>query len=178
MFLDTGNARPSSIPKPSLRVPPLKIKLPRLEKPVKPFVSTTPIDSKFQCLLKLDRIDLSLYNISNLPSSSTIKNKNSNASTTSFTITKPHEHHKPLKRLNNSETKKQSFPLSEVFKEKRPNNSISIRPSTSDAAISLTKKQTIKGSTSTSSMSSIYRTKLTTEKRIGLFEKENSLLLE
>src|SRR5690349_11882212 len=87
LSLDTGNARPvvvPSRPEQSLRVPPLKIKLPHPEKQIKPSVSIPPTDSKFQCLVKLDRINLSLYNISNLPNSSQIKNKKSNESLTTL----------------------------------------------------------------------------------------------
>ncbi len=156
------------------------IKLPR---PEKPFVSIPLIDSKFRCLLKLDRIDLSLYNISNLPSSPPIKSKITNQllalsniiydKTKSFTITKQYEHNKPLKRLNNFETKKKISVSPEISKQKSKNDSISIRSSKNDVTISLPKKKTNRRSTSSSSMSPIYRPKPTAQKRIGLFKTKN-----
>ncbi len=129
----------------------------------------------------MDRIDLSLYPISNLPISPPIKSHESITSTTnslnlktkSLIITKPYEHHKSLKRLNHSETKKTSSLPPEIFKEKRNYNSISIRSSTSDATIALPKTKTNGTSTSTPAMSPIYRPKPTVQKRIGLFNKEN-----
>lgn len=171
LYLDTGNA--SSVPM-SQRVPPLTIRIPRPEKPQKPTVSIPPVDTKFRCLLKLDRVDLSLYNISNLPISPPIKPKKSNEflalsssannKTKSLTITKPHEHHKPLKRLNTIETKKQS---SELSKNKRSNDSKSISSSTNGLTLSIPKNTTKQRSTSSSSMSPIYR-----PKPIGAFEKK------
>jgi len=176
LYLDTGNA--SSVPM-SQRVPPLTIRIPRPEKPLKPTVSIPPVDTKFRCLLKLDRIDLSLYNISNLPSSPPIKSKITNQlltlsniiydKTKPFTITKQYEHNKPLKRLNNFETKKKIS----LSKQKSKNDSISIRSSTNDVTISLPKKKTNRRSTSSSSMSPIYRPKPTAQKRIGLFKMKN-----
>ncbi|CAF3984115.1 unnamed protein product, partial [Rotaria sp. Silwood1] len=165
LFLDTGNAQPSPISQIYPRVPPLKIKIPR-----------PSLDSKFQCLLKLDRIDLSLYDISNLKTILQTKNKKSNESsissdvinnkTKSFTISKPHEHHKPLKRLNTSEPKKQLNHSSEVFKEKSNDKSISTRSSTNNLTSSLTKNKIDRSSSSTSSMSSMYIPKRTVEKNI------------
>jgi hypothetical protein len=187
LSLDTGNARPPSIPQPPLRVPPLKIKVPRPEKPTKPSVPIVPLDSKFQCALKLNRVNLSLYDISNLPDSSQIKRDKLNESskptdsinnkTKSFNITKPHEHHKPLKRLNNSETKKQSSPPSEIFKEKRSPETISIRSSTSDVAVIFTKDKTNKRSLSISSMSPTYTPKLAIQKRTGLFKNRTEFFI-
>jgi hypothetical protein len=123
----------------------------------------------------LDRIDLSLYDISNVSDYSKIKNNTSNQSSTdnktkSLTITKPYEHHKSLKRLNTSETKKQLSLPPEISKEKRNNDLISIRSSTSDVAISSFKNQKKRRTSSTSSMSPIYRPKPTIQKRKGLLK--------
>jgi hypothetical protein len=173
LSIDTDNSRPSSI---SQRVPPLKIKLSRSEKPLKSTVSVPPLDSKFQCLLKLNRVNLSLYDICNLSSFTPIKTKKTNESSTSINnktksliITKPHEHQKPLKRLNNSETKKQTSPPSETFKKNRNGESISSRSSTSDMTTSSTKDKTKQRSASSSSMSPIYRPPSLIRKKTGLF---------
>jgi hypothetical protein len=143
----------------------------------------------------LNRINLSLYDISNLPDSSQIRTKKLNESTTSpdssnvknkklngsssspdsinnktksFNVTKPHEHHKSLKRLTNSETKKQSSPIS----EKRNSETISIRSSTSDVVASLRNDNNKKGPSSISSMSPIYRPKSVNQKQTGLLKNE------
>ncbi|CAF2392085.1 unnamed protein product [Rotaria sp. Silwood2] len=162
---DTENAQPSPIPQSYPRVPPLKIKIPR-----------PSLDSKYQCLLKLDRIDLSLYDISNLSTISQTKNKKPNESSISsdvinnktkpFTISKSHEHHKPLKRLNATEPKKQSTHSSEVNKEKPNDKSISIRLSRNNVTSSLTKDEINRRSSSISSMSSINIPKRTVEKNV------------
>ena len=159
----------------------------------------------------MNRINLSLYDISNLPNSSQIRTKKLDESTTSpdssnvktkkvnesttspdssnvktkklngsssspdsinnktksFNITKPHEHHKSLKRLTNSETKKQSTPIS----EKRNDETISIRSSTSDVVASL-RNDNKKGPSSISSMSPIYRPKSVNQKQKGLLKNE------
>jgi hypothetical protein len=174
--LDTGNARPSTIVQVPLRVPPIKIKVPRPEKPMKTSVSIPPLDTKFHCLLKLDRLNLSLYDISNLPIASQIKNKKPNESPSSsdstniktkpFTITKQHEHHKQLKRLNSSLAKKQPSPPSDISKEKHNKELSSIRlsSSSSDLALSLNKD---KMSTS-ASPSPIYQPKSSIQKQSSL----------
>ncbi|CAF4354741.1 unnamed protein product, partial [Rotaria sordida] len=83
----TGNARSTSTPQPHPRIPPLTIKIHRPpEQPLKPVVSSVPLDLKFQCLVKLDRIDLSMYNISNLSTISQTKNKKSNESSISSDV--------------------------------------------------------------------------------------------
>ncbi|UJR35659.1 hypothetical protein I4U23_028409 [Adineta vaga] len=176
---DTGNARPAVVPIPSSRVPPLKIKLPPPEKSTKLSAPIAPLDRKYHCSLKLDKINLSLYEISNLESISKMKTQNSTESTASssssdstnhktksFTITKPREHHKSLKRLNTLETKKQSSTLSEISKEKRPDESVSIRSSTSDVTVLSTKEKNKERSISSSSLSSIYRSKPAVVKQI------------
>ncbi|CAF3620216.1 unnamed protein product [Rotaria sordida] len=174
---DTGNARSTSTPQPHPRIPPLTIKIHRPpEQPLKPVVSSVPLDLKFQCLVKLDRIDLSMYNISNLSTISQTKNKKSNESSISsdvinnktkpFTISKSHEHHKPLKRLNTSEPKKQLTRSSEVSKEKSNDKSLCIRLSTNNITRSWTKDTINRSSSSISSMSSIYAPKRTVEKDV------------
>ncbi|CAF4619717.1 unnamed protein product [Rotaria socialis] len=167
---DTGNARPSSIPQPSLRVPPLKIKLSGQEKSSKQTVSATPaislpsLESKFRCLLKLDRVDLFSYEISNLANMPQAKNQKPNESSTSsnlvtnktkpVNISKPHEHHKPLKRLNNSIPKKQISHSSELAKEKPDNKPNFIRVPPNSSIASLNKDKIDIGSSSNSSTSS------------------------
>ncbi|CAM4760197.1 unnamed protein product [Rotaria magnacalcarata] len=150
---DTGNARPSPIPQSSLRVPPLKIKLSGHEKSSKQTVSATsavslpPLESKFRCLLKLDKVDLFSYDISNLANMPQAKDRKPNDSSTSsnlvtnktkpVNISKPHEHHKPLKRLNNSIPKKQISHSSEIAKEKGDNkpNVMRVPPNSSMASL-------------------------------------------
>ncbi|CAF0945313.1 unnamed protein product [Adineta steineri] len=172
---DVGNARPSSMPEAPLRVPPLKIKLSRPEKPIQPCHSIPPIDSKFKCSLKLDRVNLSLYDVINLPSSSYIKPKKSTESSTSsnsshnktksLAISKPYEHNKPLKRLNTTETKKQIPASSNISKEKRSDESISVRSSTSDINVLSVKNKSKQRSISSSSGSPIYRPKPSIQRR-------------
>ncbi|CAF1613840.1 unnamed protein product [Adineta ricciae] len=164
---DTGNTRVTDMSTPSVR-PPLKIKIPLTEKTPKQSVPDAPLERKFQCLLQLDRLDLSKYNISNLTAMAQMKNRKSSEltapssnsthqGTKSLIITKPHKHHKPLKRLNNEETKRQSTSLSEVFKDKRTDETRSVGRSTIDMRVSSAKEKSKERSDSSSSMSPIYR---------------------
>lgn len=185
--LDTGNARPSTISEQPERVAPLTLKLNRPEKTVKPSAPTASIDRKFKCLLKLDRIDLSSYDISNLPDLPQLKIKISKPCSTplilisnktkSLSITKPYEHQKHLKRLNHSETKKSSLNPSEILKKKHNNDSSSIRSSTSDVSIlSITKTKPII-SPSISSISPVYQPKPVVKNPQGLFQMKNLFFL-
>ena len=115
---ETANARSLTTNQPAPRVPPLKIKLSGPEKAVKPPVVTAPLNTKYHCDLKLSRVDLSAYDISNLPKAPVIDSAVTNKSSTSSTTvkmkpkplvgTKPFEHLKPLKRLNTLVPKKSS----------------------------------------------------------------------
>ena len=136
---DTVNARSSAPPQVPLRVPPLKIKLLPSDTTVKPSNPAPSLESRFKCALKLDRLDLSAYNISNKPASPPAKEKKvieptpalnlPTTKTKPLTISKSHEHQKPLKRLNTAEPKK-AFQIS---KDKHRPDSLSIRLSISKA---------------------------------------------
>ncbi|CAF0867335.1 unnamed protein product [Adineta ricciae] len=167
MYLDTGNTRVTDMSAPSMR-PPLKIKIPLTEKTAKQSVADAPLDRKFRCLLQLDRLDLSKYSISNIKAMAQMKNRKSSEltalssdsthqGTKSLIITKPHKHHKPLKRLNNEETKRQSTSLSEIFKEKRSDETRSVGVSAIDMTVSSAREKSKERSDSSSSMSPIYR---------------------
>ena len=142
---DTVNARSSAPPQVPLRVPPLKIKLLPSDTTVKPSNPAPSLESRFKCALKLDRLDLSAYNISNKPASPPAKEKKviepiaalslPTTKTKPLTISKSHEHQKPLKRLNTAEPKK-AF---QIFKDKPRQDSISIRLSISKAPATSTK---------------------------------------
>ena len=188
-FLDTGNAVPSPPPPPSqsaLRVPPLKIKIPRPDKPAKAPAMSPQLDTKYRCLLKLDRIDLSMYNISNLPTTPPIipaKNPMeypvlsnlANKKTKPVTITKPYEHSKPLKRLNNGEMTKQSTAISSQFSKQKPSkNPSSISPLGIDLPTRLPENKNKERSTSASSLSPIYRPRPSQKKPEGLFIRRTS----
>ncbi|CAF5010251.1 unnamed protein product, partial [Rotaria magnacalcarata] len=98
-------------------------------------------------LLKLDKVDLFSYDISNLANMPQAKDRKPNDSSTSsnlvtnktkpVNISKPHEHHKPLKRLNNSIPKKQISHSSEIAKEKGDNkpNVMRVPPNSSMASL-------------------------------------------
>ena len=175
----------TNVSTPSVR-PPLKIKIPLTEKTAKQSVPAAPLDRKFHCSLHLDRVDLSKYSISNLTAMAQMKNSKSSESssnsthlrTKSLIITKPHTHHKPLKRLNNGEMKRQSSSLSEVFKDKRMDESTSIGASAGDLTVSTTEAKSKERSVSSSSMSPIYRPLPSILKRLGLSIKENLLFNE
>ena len=185
MYLDTGNTRVLDMSTSSVR-PPLKIKIPLTEKTAKQSVPDAPLDRKFQCLLQLDRLDLSKYNISNITAMEQTKNRKSTELTASLSnsthqgtksliITKPHKHRKPLKRLNNEEKKKQSTPLAEVFKDKRMDETRSVGGSAIDMTVSSAKEKSKDRSDSSSSMSPIYRPLPSILKRLGLFTKKLTL---
>ena len=138
---ETANARPVTTNQPAPRVPPLKIKLPGPEKTVRPPVIVPPLNSKYYCDLKLERVDLSLYNISNLPTApvpeTKVANKNSAPSNGAKikpkppVVTKPYEHRKPLKRLNSSDPKKSSPSASSSSSSTSPTDLPRPKPSSS-----------------------------------------------
>lgn len=153
---ETVNVRPSPITPRSEnvpRVPPLKLKLPPT-KPTKPPVVSAPLETKFQCNLNLDRIDLSMFDISNLKDVMEEYKKKKTESThrtplvlkikdKALSISKPYEHQKPLKRLNNLEPKRLSTlspaPSTETsFKGPSRANSCSTRSVSIDTTITLT----------------------------------------
>ena len=169
LYLDSGNTRSSSIPSAPLRVPPLKIKVPRPEKSLRLNLTVPLPDSKFQCLIKLDRIDLSLYDISNLSTYSQVTVEKADKSSPILDSINNKEksstQSKLLKRLNTPEIRKStSIPL-EIAKEKSMDQSKSKRLSATDTNVSLPEDTTKKKFMSTPSPSQTY-----IPKQIGLFK--------
>lgn len=158
---ETANARPVTTNQPAPRVPPLKIKLPGPEKTVKPPVVIPALNSKYYCDLKLERIDLSLYDVSNLPKApvteTKVTNKNPAPSNSAKikaktpVVTKPYEHRKPLKRLNSADPKKSSPSVASSSSTTSPNDPP--RPKQSSSSIR-------SGSTDTTSSSVAAKSKM------------------
>jgi len=169
---DTVNARPPSLTVSESenipRVPPLKLKLPTSDKSQKSPVASQRLEPKFECSLNLDRLDLSIFDISNhqemFAEFKTKKlDKTNNRPTVpmkikqkTIPISKPNDHQKALKRLNNGESKKSSpssspiSPIEKTSKEKSRTNSSSTRTISIDTTITLSSENSI---TSASSIS-------------------------
>ena len=154
---DAVNARPPMLAPQSEnipRVPPLKLKLTSPDRPAQksPAVPTR-LEPKFQCTLNLDRIDLSMFDISNhqemaaeAKSPKSDKTSRPDAPTKikqkTIPVNKPHELQKAVKRFNNGEPKKPNslstgFTVEGAPKEKPRTNSFSNRTISIDTTITL-----------------------------------------
>ena len=148
LLIDTENVHSTTTNESSTRVPPIKIKLVQPEKTIP---SCPPLDSTFYCLLELEKIDLSLFDVSNLPVELPTIEKQSpsiNVPVPKTALKQNLDKRKSLKRLNSTEKRKNSS--THRNSKKRNSNSLSsdismlssIRSSiTSEARTSISSKK-------------------------------------
>jgi hypothetical protein len=144
---DIDNARTTTTNKSCPRVPPLKIRIPPVDKLVSRTSVLPPLEARFHCAIKLDRIDLSHYDIGPLPTNTTLENDVRSVSheatmkNTASIVTRSYEHQKSLKRLTTVDTS-QPLPSSTVISKGKISGIRSSASNTSVSSLNTSHKQT------------------------------------